>query len=225
MNPFKPTITIIDIPANGSKENLPTIHILHGIHRSDPLHGPGNWAKYFTDAGFPVRIWDYGHVYALTARFLVNPYVVDRVVSEIKYGDILVGHSNGCAIIADVADKTAIMIGGVMLLNPALNVERRIPCDVPWVHVYCNKGDMAVTAGKRWRQFNPVSWFIRHPYGEQGKYGPNFTDQRYQVFHGETPPNGLTVVDGHSHINDPKTLETWGPFGVQKVLDSINKRV
>lgn len=222
MNPFKPDITIVNIPSNDPSLDLPTVHILHGIHRDDPKGGAGNWAKYYTDRGFPVRVWDYGHVYAVTARFLVNPHVVARMEAEIRDGDILLGHSNGCTIIANFTDKTSIVVGGVVLLNPALNVERRIACEVPWVHLYCNEGDMAVTAGKWWRWVDPVSWFVRHPYGEQGRYGIDFTDRRYQVFRGCVPPNSiLTIVNGHSHINEPDTLDTWGVFGVQMVVNSV----
>jgi len=201
--------------------DLPTVHILHGIHRDNPETGPGNWTKYFNDAGFNVKVWDYGKVYALTARFFVNPDVVKRVKKEIYPGDILLGHSNGCAIIADVCDDIGIMVGGVILLNPALNVNRRIACDVPWIHVYCNESDMAVAAGKWYRRINPISWVFRHPYGEQGRYGPDFNDKRYQVFKGESQPD-LPVVSGHSRINEPEILESWGVFGVKQVLSELS---
>lgn len=218
---FSPKIKIIDIPYIGYDEELPTVHILHGIHSSDPLSGPGNWAKYFTDAGFNIRIWDYGHVYALTARFMVNPHVVDMLLLEVKEDDILLGHSNGCTILADATDK-GLQAGGIILLNPALNVDRRISCDIPWIHIYCNKDDKVVTSGKWWRRVNPVSWFIRHPYGEQGRYGPDFVDKRYKVFRGESPPEDLPMISGHSHINDEWILKKWGPFGAQKVLMEID---
>jgi len=199
--------------------DLPTVHILHGIHRDNPETGPGNWAKYFNDAGFNVKVWDYGKVYALTARFFVNPDVVERLLKVVKPGDILLGHSNGCAIIADAVDSF-VFPAGVVLLNPALNVDRFI--DAPFVHVYCNKDDIAVAAGKWYRRLNPVSWFFRHPYGEQGRYGPSFIDSSYQVFKGEKPPqDDMPPVSGHSHINDPEILKSWGAFGVRQVLNAL----
>lgn len=195
--------------------NLPVVHILHGIHSGS--ESTGVLAPYYSALGYRVWVWDYGEVYAVNARFLKNPHVVSELKKQVKSGDIGVGHSNGCAILAKASDE-GVEFSGLTFINPALNKDRRIEPGVNWIRVYFNEGDKAVNAGKWFRILNPISWFNEHPYGEMGKKGTCYFDKRVDLISGDEPPEPqLTMLDGHSAMIQPSNINLWGEYEARKM--------
>ena len=181
---------------------MATVHILHGIHTSEPSGGVVKLLKpYFEKAGFgDVVVHSYGYVFAITTRWK-NPQVVEEILPKIKNGDIVVGHSNGGTLAWMLAERGA-PISGAVLINPALDANKALANQVRWVHVYFNQDDTAVWLSKMLLPF-------RHPWGEQGRIGYNGApDVRYSNFdcQKESPP-----VFGHMDIFNPDKIYAWGP--------------
>jgi len=218
----KPEIIIKNAVSSNTKDSLPAIHIIHGIH-SGSDEGPASLAPYYVQKGFRVRIWDYGEVWAINSRFK-NPYVVDALMKEVKEHDILVGHSNGGAIIAAALDR-GLRVGGVVLINPALNRSRRFPSTLPWYRIYYNGGDVATKAGKWFRRLSPISWFKRHPFGEMGRNGPDYEDPRGELVDaGSTSWGTKPRVWGHSDFVKPDTLAgSWGEFDSSQTYRKVTE--
>ncbi len=180
---------------------MPTVHILHGIHTSEPSGGVVKLLKpYFENAGFgDIIVHSYGYIFAVTTR-RKNPEIVEEILPKIKPGDIIVGHSNGGTLAYMLAERGA-PISGAVLINPALDANKALAKQVRWIHVYFNKDDGAVW----WSRI----LFINHPWGEQGRVGYNGKpDVRYSNFdcQKESPP-----VFGHIDIFTKEKIVVWGP--------------
>lgn len=204
----KPTIKITKFGGDPTK---PVIHVLHGIHSDS-----GNMdvlTPFYAVLGFRVWLWDYGHIYAANARFFKNPYVVDELAAQVKPGDIGVGHSNGCAILADACDA-GVPFAGLTYINPALNKTRRFAKHIRWARVYYNEFDTAVLAGKWFRWLNPVSWVKQHPYGEMGRVGVDYWDNRVRAVdcYNHPPDISLPQLQGHSAFLSPDNVYHWGQW-------------
>ena len=187
-------------------DKQPTVHILHGIHVSQPYKSIGKLKLYFEKAGFNnVVVHKYGYAFAVLSRWK-NPKRARKLFPLIENGDIVVGHSNGCTLI-DMLTEMGAPISGAVLINPALDADKALASQVRWVHVYFNGGDSVVWWSKL---------LIAHPWGKQGKIGYTGEDSRYSNFDSskEEPP-----VWGHSDIFKPKKISVWGPRIAKRVRD------
>src|SRR5208282_1639889 len=121
-------------------------------------------------------------------------------------GDILVGHSNGCAIIYDLL-LTGVLVKGLVLINGALKRDIQIPTGIDFCHVYWNSGDtitIDAMLGADLSLVDPV-------WGDMGHAGYLGNDPRVLgVDCGNTA--GLPPVSGHSTIFNSTILNAWGPF-------------
>jgi pimeloyl-ACP methyl ester carboxylesterase len=184
-----------------------TAHFLHGFNVSDG--GEGTTDKLipvFRAAGFRAIAHDYGWFGLVRVR-LCNGGVAEAVKATVKRGDIGIGHSNGCAILAEAADRGA-PFAGMVLINPALDEDRILPQSVRWIHVYYNSGDTAVWAS-RLLQFS-------HPWGAMGRLGFKGDDPRYRNI--DCGPD----VNGHSDIFTK--LDKWGSVMVQNVVRELKPK-
>lgn len=185
--------------------------IVHGIHTKDNTTWMESLQKIFQESGFPSCVWTYGHAYAILTRWQ-NPGRAKKLASFVESGDVLVGHSNG-GTLAWLAAQLGAPLGGVVLLNPALDVDKAIASHVPWVNLYPNRHDRAVKYAK---------WLPHHQWGAQGRDGLSFKDKRYLTrFTDEGGPNGEPSISGHSAIIH-EGLASWGPLIVSDVLKRIN---
>ena len=183
---------------------MATVHILHGIHVSEPAGGVGQLKSYFEKAGFDrVLVHSYGYIFVLpilpNAARWKNPKVVEEILPQIKSGDVIVGHSNGGTLARMLAERGA-PISGAVLINPALDADAALAKQVRWIHVYFNKDDGVVW----WSKI-----IISHPWGEQGRVGyDGEPDARYSNFDcaAEYP-----TISGHSDIFRPEKIYAWGP--------------
>ena len=180
------------------------VHIIHGIHVSEPDNSVGKLRPYFETYGYPVLVHDYGHIFAWQARFR-NEGIAERIAKHVQPGDIVIGHSNGCAIIHLMAKK-GVQFKGAVLINAALDRDAQIENGAEWVHVYHNKGD-------GWTSLSRLLFW--HPWGAMGQKGYEGPDRRVRNF--DCYPD----VDGHSDIFTK--LPKWGRIVASNVLVADKK--
>jgi len=112
----------------------------------------------------------YGHFGLLETRFK-NKKIAKRlhkaVTSAHKYGFkvVVVGHSNGCAIIHTAVKKYKTVIDKVVYINPALKKDLEPGDSVAAMDVWHSPSDKAV----RWSKWLPAS--NARPWGEMGAVG------------------------------------------------------
>lgn len=183
--------------------------LLHGFNVSDEgAHTVGRLAPYFEAAGFEVKRPRYGWCGLLGVRFMNRRFA--RLIADLaEPGDVVVGHSNGCAIAADAADIGA-PISQLVLINPALDADRRFAPQVQRVHVWHSPSDGPVTFAK----FLP--WHAWGDMGAVGYRGP--FDPRVSSYNKE---NGYQVSSSaHSDVFEPGKLEFFAPRIVAAVTGS-----
>lgn len=179
------------------------IHLLHGIHTAGAEGPVEALAQYLS---LPYVYPDYGFILALETR-RINPAVIGALLPYIGKDDILVGHSNGCAIAFQIAQKTPVQ--GLVLLNGALKDGLPIPAAVKFVQVYFNGGD-DITEVAQFEADLPASP-VDPIWGMMGHAGYKGTDSRVRNFDcGAT--SGLPRCWGHSDIGTPEHMAQWGPF-------------
>ena len=154
---------------------------------------------------------EYGDIFAIETRWK-NPGIAKELLPLIRIGDVLVGHSNGCAILKRCLDLGAPAVGWVCL-NGALKDNIEIPWQVRFMHVYYNKRDDVVPLTNfpvlRKLAFDPF-------WGDMGRDGYTGKDLRvWQLDCGSTDDAQPDLV-GHSSIIDPANSKAWGEFiGIQ----------
>lgn len=177
------------------------IHLVHGIHTvgSSPVEG----LIPFLPA--PVAYPDYGWIAGLETR-IVNPIIVGTLLPYIARSDILIGHSNGCAVIYDLLNR-GVACAGAVFINAALDCYIQLPPKCPWIDVYFNPGDEITEAAQLGARLGltDLAW------GEMGHKGYCGHDPRISNANCATTP-GLPVVSGHSDFFTPTNLPSWGPY-------------
>jgi hypothetical protein len=175
------------------------VFIVHGFNVSDGgKNTTDGLMSYIKAAGWRPEPIDYGWFGLIQVR-LCKGGVAEIIKAAARKGDIGIGHSNGCAILMEAAQRGA-QFTGLVLINPALDEDCKAPPQVRWIHVYHNRED------------SPVKWsriLLLHPWGAMGRHGYRGKDERYTNF--DCYPD----VKGHSDIFTK--LETWGPRIVRNI--------
>lgn len=179
----------------------PRIIIVHGIHTNDSVGWMDFLVERFRDCGWNAAKWTYGYAYAMLTRWQ-NPGRAKALAALIQPGDVVLGHSNGCCL-AWMAAELGAPIGGAIMLNPALDCDKVMARQVPWVNLYANRHDEVVPLAKV---------FVGHPWGAQGRDGLGVKDDRYQTVFTD---GGYPVVRGHSDILSPEKLPLWSTRIIQ----------
>lgn len=180
------------------------IHFIHGIH-TEPSSQVKGLLAYLMDAHFEVAYPDYGYELALETR-LVNSMIEGALLPYIAPGDILIGHSNGCAVayhlmLLGAPAKGAVFINGALQTN----IVRAGTCE--WLDVYFNAGDQVTEAAKIGQE---LGW-VDSVWGDLGHSGYAGKDSKITNFDcGKTPD--MPAVSGHSDFFTPSKLAKWGPF-------------
>ena len=169
------------------------VHLLHGIHTEGANQAPELLIPYLSAAGYDVRYPDYGFILAIESA-VVNPIVVGSMLPYIALDDIVIGHSNGCAIAYDLM-HTGAPFAGAVFINAALEQDIIRPVACKWIDVYFNSGDTITEAAKVAQQLHIVdaNWGEMGHAGYAGK-APQIT----KIDCGNSAP--LPVVSGHSAI-------------------------
>lgn len=182
------------------------IHLLHGIHTSGPS----------TLSGFvpliknsKVRYPDYGYILGVETR-LMNPVIVGTLVPYVGCDDVLICHSNGCAIAYDLMNR-GIAVRGAIFINAALDRTITRPPNCPFIDVYFNAGDQITEAA----QIAARLGIVDPVWGEMGHAGYSGSDPYIQnIDCGRTI--GMPVLCGHSDFGTPDKFATWGPFALAR---------
>jgi len=192
------------------------VHVVHGI--LDPVGKAGllKLVPYLQQAGFDVRVPDYGLITAVETR-IANPIIVRTLCPYIEPGDLYIGHSNGCAIGYDLIHGEGVRLAGAVFINGALRRDIALP-EPTWADVYFNAGDEATVAAVTTAMLglsDPV-------WGEMGHAGysgsnPHITN----IDCGQPAVISLPRVSGHSDIFTAGKVERWAPYIVQRILDRI----
>jgi hypothetical protein len=187
------------------------VHLIHGIHSQgqSPIEALIDFL-----GGFNVRYPDYGWILGIETKFF-NPVIVGTLLPYIEVGDILIGHSNGCAIIYDLmAEATCPQVNAVFI-NAALeqSIQRRM---ASWIDVYFNSGDEITEAAKIGAELGLTDAV----WGEMGHAGYNGTDTAITNINcGST--KDMPVVSGHSDFFTPSKLSYWGPFLANRIREHL----
>jgi hypothetical protein len=184
-----------------------TVHLVHGIHSAGatPIEG---LIPYL--APLAVAYPDYGWILGAATR-IINPAVVGTLKPYIQPNDILVCHSNGCAIAYDLMSM-GVKVAGAVFINGALNAHFGRPSVCKQIDVFWNAGDTVTEAAAvgALLGLDDLAW------GELGHSGYLGTDSAITNFNcGSTP--GMPTVSGHSDFFTPANLAKWGPFLADRV--------
>ena len=177
------------------------ITLLHGIHTSGSNQPPEALIPYLPP---PVFYPDYGFELAVATRIL-NPMIEGCIGPYIEPGDVMIGHSNGCAIIYDLLRQGA-KPSGLVLINAALEQDITLPAFVQWCDVYYNPGDTVTEAARIAAELGLVDVY----WGQMGHGGYKGTDTRVTNINAAATV-GFPSVWGHSAIFDTANLPVWGP--------------
>lgn len=189
---------------------LPRLIVVHGIHTNDSEGWMDVLVDAFRDAGWNAGKWTYGYAYALLTR-LQNPGRAKKLAALIQPGDVVLGHSNG-GCLAWMAAELGAPMGGCILLNPALDCEKVMAKHVPWVNLYPNRFDEAVTL---------AGVFPAHPWGLQGREGISVRDDRYLTRWTDAGTALAKPVQGHSAMLAPAAIHGWA----QQLIEDVDMRL
>lgn len=161
---------------------------------------------YLVAAGLEVTYPDYGYELAIETR-IINGMIEGTLLHYIKPGDILIGHSNGCAIAYHLLLMGAPACGAVFI-NGALETSIIRPgAQCGFIDVYWNPGDDVTEIARVGQELG----IYDELWGELGHTGYTGKDPNISNFNcGAT--KGMPIVSGHSDFFTPTKLAAWGAF-------------
>lgn len=190
---------------NARKQGKSVIWLLHGFNVSDGGAATiEQLRKYIDDPDdrFVVISLRYGWRFLLGVRFL-NRRTAKRLAKLSKYGDVAVGHSNGCAIIHEASWMDGCGLARIVYIQPALDRDKHPFAVDQWL-VTSNKGDHATGVSK---------WLLWHHWGDMGQQGYVGIKEPIQLY---TADKGIL---GHSTIFSAKGMAIYGDRLGQYVID------
>lgn len=179
------------------------IILVHGIRSKEGHSNVRQLVPAMQAEGMDTIVFEYGFIRFFMARFL-NGRLAKRLRALAMPGDIVVAHSNGCAITQQAAAEGA-DFGGVVYINPALDPDKTTRA--PWVDIYFNPGDHVVWFSKL------LPW---HTWGEMGSIGYTGAAINHTNFNtGDFPL--MPKCDGHLDIFRAKNIGAWGKFIARRI--------
>ena len=178
----------------------------------------GRLKEYFQAEGVRCIVINYGW-FGIGRTYIKNGKVADRVIEAcnvVKMVDpetriILVGHSNGCAIIHNACGRYWARVHQGVYINPALDVDATIRHSMGKLTVWYSPSDKPV----RWSK-----WLPFHPWGEMGRIGYH-GKQAHRVC--SINKEDLFEVSSrtHSDVFSKRKLPFFGPLIVKNALSSL----
>jgi len=164
--------------------------------------------------GFPAllkdfRFPDYGFIYGVETRAM-NPVIVGTLEPYVAPDDVIIAHSNGCAIAYDLMNR-GVAVAGAIFINAALRSDIGLPPKCPWIDVYSNKGDVITEAAKIGAELGLTDAV----WGEMGHTGYSGTNPNIQNIYCDSTPD-MPVLSGHSDFGTPEKFAKWGPFALAR---------
>ena len=176
----------------------------------------GKLKEYFQAEGVRCIVINYGW-FGIGRTYVKNKRVAERVIEAcnvVKMVDpmtriILVGHSNGCAIIQKACNQYNKPVFKGVYINPALDAKTTVARSMSMLDVWYSPSDKPV----RWSK-----WLPFHPWGEMGRIG-------YRGKHAlrvcSINKEEMFEISSktHSDVFSKKKLPFFGPLIVKSALD------
>lgn len=192
------------------------IHLIHGIHTEPTSPVVPGLIPFLKRTGLPVFAPNYNFILAAETR-RVNPMVANVLLPYIEAGDILVGHSNGCAI-AHALLVLGAPASGLICINAALDNDIEIPKQLKWMTVYWNEDDTLVEVAQLASVVGiaPRAWGMM---GHTGYTGPSLLPKSISC--GKDRPVGMPWVRGHSDFFTHANLPAWGDDVRSRIMGNV----
>lgn len=187
------------------------VFAIHGFNVSDSGEGSvENHRKGFELAGFTFEVLSYPWHFVL-GTYVFNKYHAKRFAKKLAKLDepyILLGHSNGNAIIKWMIKDYGATPEGWIIINGALDVDTEMP-DIPFIHIYYNNGDTPTA----WAKFLP--W---HSWGAMGRLGYRGRPKNNVTQWNSSATKGLPRVYGHSDMYSGSKINKWTEFIAKNII-------
>ena len=201
----------------------PIVLLIHGYNVFNPEKTVGKLRTFFETRGCPTIMIDYGHTGLIETRFK-NPKIAKKIagiINAIKQSEpnrriILVGHSNGCAIIHIATNDFKAAADEVVYINPALEKHLSPGNNVKHCSVWHSPSDKPVKWARRLSKIIPKKWFNARPWGEMGAVGYMGQDERVTNFNKED--DFLLSSNAHSDVFDWELMPFFGDLIVEITL-------
>ena len=205
----------------------PIVLLIHGFNVFNPEKSIGKLRTFFETRGCPTIIVNYGHTGLMETRFK-NPKIAKKIAvitRAIKKSDpnrriVLVGHSNGGAIIHIATNAYGAIADEVVYINPALEKHLSPGDNVKKCQVWYSPSDKPVKWARRLSKIIPKRWFNARPWGEMGAVGYVGDDLRITNFNKED--DFLLSSKTHSDVFDWELMPYFGDLIVEKTLSLFN---
>lgn len=156
--------------------------LIHGFNvKDDGKATTGMLKTRLEERGYEVFDYQYGYLELLMVRFRMN-FIAKMLKIISNPGDMIIAHSNGCAITATAMEQGA-SFGNVVFIHPALDAKWEIPFSYSAnkITVLYSEHDNTTRMAKWMRRLSPLSWFgKRHIWGAMGTYGAKSWDKRFE---------------------------------------------
>lgn len=201
----------------------PIVLLIHGFNVFNPEKSVGKLRTFFEVRGCPTVMINYGHTGLIETRFK-NPKIAKKIAAitaAIKKANpdrpiILVGHSNGCAIIHIATNDFGAIADNVVYINPALEKHLSPGNHVKKCHVWHSPSDKPVKWARRLSKIIPKKWFNARPWGEMGAVGYVGQDERMLNYNKEY--SFLLSSKTHSDVFDWELMPYFGELIVEETL-------
>lgn len=179
-----------------------TVHLIHGFNQKHENQQPAMavLTPLIEEQGHTVMVHDYGELNLLETS--ANDNLARLIFPSVRRGDVLIGFSNGAAIIAHL-EEMMVSVPNIVLIQPALVNDWTPNAYCNEVTVFWNNGDKATVAGKWWRRVSNI--FRRQDkskWGQMGHTGYVGNDPRFTQFNTEK-----YGVSGHSDWHNDILLQ------------------
>ena len=190
--------------------------LVHGFNVWDGGRATvGKLRPFFADSKIPYLMVNYGW-FGIGRTYLKNRKIARKVAYACKTAKlmepgkpiILVGHSNGCAIIYQACKYFGAEVDKAVFINPALDKHVDIPDNLAKLDVWYSPSDKPV----KWSK-----WLPFHPWGEMGRVGyKGPSTDKVRSFNKETAYPVSSAA--HSDVFSVENLPFFGPLIVKEAL-------
>ena len=171
---------------------MTNVIIVHGFN--DPRSGADNVDRlipYIKRKGYNTVEVDYGWRGLIGVR-ICNDSTARNLLKLYKRGDIVIGYSNGCSIVAR-AIEMGLPVDHVIFIHPALHADWEPPTDRlnRKIYVYHSREDWTTKMAGWIRKYSPLNFiFGKTKWGQMGTIGST-----------STHPSLINIKDGYDHFD------------------------
>ena len=158
-------------------------YLVHGFNAKDGDKSVNKLTKFLkSDFESDYVKWTYGW-FGLFSVIFRNKSIAKKIAKDInaakrKHGSEIscIGHSNGCAILAETAKSAT--IDKLILFNPALKVDTVFDPSIKEIYIFHTKHDVPTRAAAFLDKVPGIQLIIPNAWGKMGAFGSNVKDSR-----------------------------------------------